>query len=449
MDPKYQPMTMTFTRSNAVSAANPGATTGAHSLIEALDTLTHQAHSELGNVTEPIFFVGDGLQRATVNGFFDLLHPQTWNPSNVLRLSWSAVQQTIQLSRLLLPNQANLAWQEFRNKLEIFVLVKNLASILGLSGRFMPLPSLVERAYTVSPFAVLWAVEGLGHYYADIYWEQRGIPQGLLSEDQAPVPMKSLLMLHAGIGLSFADRLLGGLASDASSELVRSTVEYFLTLCRNNSRKGYLGAAVESLGLVTRDFYPELLARVDQQLQQVGPEFRGYFWHGVGRALYFSREYFIPVLHTVWSGVDREASSAPDRLNALAGLSWAVTLVNMRQPAIMENVVRSYIAHSECAEGFTNGVISSIIMRQDTTPDAPFTAEFWKYQPNTGNQQLAMTWERRITKPAMAALDRYYPVLRRNEALDQVFHYQNLEALVQLMQQQSTRAVWQDNLQRN
>ena len=411
----------------------PGTSARAQDLTEAFDILTHQAQSELGNVTQSLFFMGDGLQRSAIDGFFNLFRFQTWTPNNILRLSSQAVRQSVQLSQLLQPEQANLAWQELRNKLEVFVLVKNLPSILHLPAHeFIPLPQLVDKAYTVSPFQSLWAVEGLGHYYADIYWEQKGVPQGLLLEGQAPVPEKSLLMLHAGIGLSFADRLLGNLTSQASTEAIRGTVEYFLALCRNNSRKGYLGAAVESLGLVTRDFYPDFLQRVDQQLRQVGPEFLGFFWHGVGRALYFSRQYFLPVLRTVWTGVDSEAHNAPDRLSAMAGLSWAVTMVNLRQPAIMQNVVRSYIEHSPLAEGFTNGVISSLIMRTDTTPDVPFIPAFYQYRPS--DRQLAATWERRIAEPSRVALQTYYPILRQHHALDQIFRYQDLAALASYLE---------------
>src|SRR5712671_3426763 len=424
----------------AISSMTPGSPARAQGLTETLDILTHKAQSELGNVTQSLFFVGDGLQRAVADGFLDLFRLQTWMPTNVFRLSSEAVRQTVQLSRLLQPEQANLAWQELKNKLTVFILVKNLASILQLPvHQFIPLPELVDKAYTVSPFEALWAVEGLGHYYADIYWEQKGVPQGLLFEEQSPVPERSLLMLHAGIGLSFADRLLGKLTSQASAEEVRGTVDYFLTLCRNNCRKGYLGAAVESLGLVTRDFYPDLLQRVDQQLRQVGPEFLGFFWHGVGRALYFSRQYFLPILRTVWSGVDSEAHSAPERLSAMAGLSWAITMVNLQQPAIVENVVRSYVEHSQFAEGFTNGVISSLIMRSDTTPEAPFVPAFYQHQPNPNDRELAAVWDHRISAPARVALQTYYPVLREHQALDQIFRYQDLGALVSYLQQNRSK----------
>jgi hypothetical protein len=438
----YRPMTMSCTGSDPTPAAKPGTGATARALPEVLDVLTHQAHRELDTVSETLFFMGDGLQRAAVDVFFNLFRQQTWTPGNVFRVSCDTVNRSLQLARLLLPDQAHLAWQELRNKLDVFILVKNLSSVLGLpSDRFLPLPELVAKAYAVSHFSSLWAVEGLGHYYADIYWERRGVPQGLLSEEQAPVPAKSLLMLHAGIGLSFADRLLGTLTSQASPDQVRGVLEYFLILCRSNSRKGYLGAAVESLGLVTRDFYPDLLPLVEQQLRQVGPEFTGYFWHGVGRALYFSREHFLPVLQTVWSSVDTEAINAPDRLNAMAGLSWAITLVNMCQPAIMENSVRLYLEHSDLADGFTNGVISAIIMRTDTTPDAPFTPAFYQHRTNPYDRELAVCWERLIRRPSEIALDTYYPVLRQHGALDEIFHYQDQESLVSQLRGRTTSAV--------
>lgn len=428
-------MAIPSTSPAAISPVTPGTPARARDLTDALDILTHQAQSELGVLTQSLFFMGDGLQRAVADGFFNLFRPQTWMPNNILRLSSEAVRQTVELSRLLQPDQVNLAWQELRNKLQVFMLVKNLASILHLPAhQFTPLPELVNKAYSIAPFEALWAVEGLGHYYADIYWELKGVPQGLLVEEQANVPEKSLLMLHAGIGLAFADRLLGSLTSETSAGQVRSAVEYFLKLCKSNCRKGYLGAAVESLGLVTRDFYPDLLVLVDQELRQAGPEFLGFFWHGVGRALYFSRQYFLPVLSSVWSGVYAEARNAPERLSAMAGLSWAITMVNLRQPAIMENVVRSHVEHSDLAEGFTNGVVSSLIMRIDTTPDIPLVRAFYEHQPDPNHRELTATWERRVAGPARTGLQTYYPVLRQRHALDQIFRYQDLAALVSYLQ---------------
>ena len=304
------------------------------------------------------------------------------------------------------------------------------------TGEFIPIGDLVARAYTVSAFQALWAVEGLGHYYTDSYHAHFGDPQGLLVEANAAVPEKSLTMLHAGMGLSFADRLIGSLnPDDPSPGPTRAVLEQFVSLCRNNSRKGYLGCAIESLGLVTRDFYPDLLNVVQEQFQQLAPDLVGYFWHGAGRALYFSREYFLPALSTVWSGIDEEARNCPDRLSAMAGLAWALTLVNMRQPAILEHALPSYTQDSSLAQGFSNGVASSIIMRQDTTPDEPFISAFYQHRPDSQSAEL---WDRFIATPARAGLQNYYPVLKEKQNLGEVFRYQDLAALVASLQKPGT-----------
>lgn len=418
----------------------PATYPAAHHLTDVFDVLAHQAQSELGTITQTAFFMGDGLQRAVTDGVFNLLSPQAWTPANLWRLGSGAVRQAIQISTLANPTNLNLAWEELKNKLEVFILVKNLPSILKLppaTGEFVPITDLVPRAYSVSPFQALWAVEGLGHYYTDSYNAHYGDPQGLLTEGKAPVAEKSLTMLHAGMGLSFADRLIGNLnPDDPSPDATRAALQQFITLCKNNSRRGYLGCAIESLGLVTRDFYPDLLNVVQEQFRQLAPDLVGYFWHGAGRALYFSREYFLPVLTTAWSGVDEEARNCPDRLSAMAGLAWALTLVNMRQPGIMEHALSSFTQDSSLAQGFSNGVTSSIIMRQDTTPDEPFISAFYQHHPDPQSAEL---WNRFIATPGRTGLQNYYPVLKTNDALGEVFRFQDLAALVAALQKPEGR----------
>ena len=404
-----------------VSASEQGVVT-ADSLIESLDRLTHETQLQLGPVTQSLFFVGDGLQRAVIDKSFDLLQPGTWTPFNLLRSLSRWVDQSLQVSRLWITGEGRRrTLQEIANKLEVFVLVKNLASIMNLPpGEFIPAEELITKAYAMGAFPALWAVEGVGHYYADSYWRLRGYPDGLLLE--SAVPEKSLLMLHAGMGLAFADRLLGNLTSEASESEIRSAVEEFIELCRRNSRTGYLGAAIESLGLVTRDFYPDLLKSVDQQLRSTAEELTGFFWHGVGRALYFSREYFLPVLCTVWSGIEVEVPEGRDRLNAIAGLAWAITLVNMRQPGIMEGALQSYVS-SGMESAFSNGVSSAVMMRSDTTPGEPFVSAFYRHRIDPEKTHLAGVWQTHVMQPSLQALQHDYEMLRERRHLDQIFQY--------------------------
>lgn len=413
-------------------------------VVETLDILTKEAKNQLGFNEQALFSLGDGLQRTLVDTIFNLFRPQAWAPNNLRRLSSLFSQQVARTSELLSsPRTAELAWRELSNKIEVFVLVSNMESILGLSqNQFVPLPELVQKAYsTLPPFEALWAVEGMGQYYTNLYWQLHGPPKGLLLERNAPVPEKSLLMLHAGMGLYFANYLLGAgsptLVTGSSPAEFRWVVEQFVKLARDNAREGYLGPVIESLGLVTRDFYSGWVPIMDNALRQVAPELLGYYWHGVGRALYFSRRYFLPVLSTVWTGVDAEAEAASEQESTMAGLAWAVVLVNMRQPEIMEGVLRTYIQDSPLQSGFANGVASSLIMRQDTTPDAPFIASFCRFQ--NANRQQSDLWEKLVARPCSEALGHYYSVLKQHHALGEVFRYQELGTLVSRLESQNAR----------
>lgn len=411
---------------------------GASTIINSLNVTAQQLALQLGNTSQTLFYFGDFAQQEALKGFFDLFHPQTWTPGNMARLASEAFRESIQVSRLVLPGDTQrLALVELRNKLEIFTQVRNLSDTLRLpSNQLLPLPDLVAKAYnTLSPFLVLWGVEGLGEYYTTLYTKLAGhFPQKLLWEENAQVPAKSLLMLHAGLGLSFANNLLSTVSPTAPRQKIHDVIQNFVTLCRENSRSGYLGAAIESLGLVTRTFYPTMPNLVHQELEEIAPEYLGFFWHGYGRALYFGPAYFLPVLRSAWGALDSEISGLRDEQSAAAGLAWALTLVNMRQPQIAEGVLKTYIGASRFQEGFANGVASCIVMGQDMRPDQPFVTDFIRYRPKSGDQQLLELWDRCIFRPATDALNIYYPVLKQHNALDQVFRFQPLGQLVERLQ---------------
>jgi hypothetical protein len=187
--------------------------------------------------------------------------------------------------------------------------------------------------------------------------------------------------------------------------------------------------------LVTRDFYPDLLEIVGREFQRLAKDLSGFFWHGVGRALYFSRRYFLPVFGSV-ANVSSDVFNSPERESLIAGLVWAFTLVNMLDPAIMDNALQSGMPSSE---GFTNGLISSVLVRQETTPDEEFILHFYRHQPQT--QTRARAWARLIGVPVGAALRTYYPVLRQHHALDQLFQFQNLGAVVSALKNTTTANV--------
>lgn len=329
---------------------------------------------------------------------------------------------------------SRIAWRECKNKLEIMDLVRRVKSVCPPPGTYARLPELVPKCYALGPFPALWAVEGLGHYYGDTFYERNEAPRNLLTDEKVrTLPAKSLTMLHAGIGMSFAKHSLEKVKRNSAVSEVRKSVEEFVTLCRESSRTGYLGAAIESLGLVTRFLHgADTLRIVDQQLSEIDGNLVGYLWHGAGRALYFHPSNFIPGFSSPWRAFSMCRGEAPHdlaRRNLLAGLAWAITLVNMKYPEIMETVLKNYGEEFSKEDTFSNGVTSSIIMRYDITPDDPFIQPFCRYQPASSDPDLVKTWNRVIKEPCEKALQLWYPALKSQDRLEEVFHYRALSEL--------------------
>jgi hypothetical protein len=241
-------------------------------------------------------------------------------------------------------------------------------------------------------------------------------------------------MLHAGMGLSIAHQSLMKLPPNSAPDVVRETVSRIVSLSKQCSRSGYTGAALESIGLVARNFHGLAVMRsVDQAMRQVDPDLIGYIWRGAGRAVYFSAPNFIPGWRTPWRAMkltQREPADETGRRNMLAGFAWAATVVNMRHPIVMETILKYHGEELSSNDAFSNGVMSSLIMRYDTSPDDPNIAAFCRYRPSRPGSREAIWWDQLVGEPARRALEEYYPVLKQANQLQEVFRYQDLGALV-------------------
>ncbi len=377
-----------------------------------------------------------GLLSDMAQGLFT---PRVLNPTIALSLTGNPVERTAETLRLLLAGGNLLvSAEELVNKSEVFALVPAVAPLINAPRELpWPLPQLVANAYGLGFFFSLWALEGLGHDYAGAYWDQGTVPHGLLSPDATRgLPPGSLSMLHAGIGLAMAQALLGRLRCETRQDEIRRLVAEIVRLDRESSQPGYVGAAWESLGLVSRTLHPTRVADIDQAVRAVAPEVRGYFWHGVGRALYFWVFNFLPC--SDWQVFEMARREAPDeeaRLNAWAGAAWGYALVNQRQPRIMaELLIRPHGEELARDGGFANGIASSMMMRFDTTPDAPFIAPFLDYR-DPSDRRLNALWDRLVRVPGQTALREYYPVIRRHGRIGDVFEYRDLAAYVARLQE--------------
>ena len=327
-----------------------------------------------------------------------------------------------------------IAWRNAQNNAEIIQLVAHVSSVLPPPGSQAPLPELVAKCYALGSFPSLWAVEGLGHWYADSVYERTEQPHGLLTGARANgLPEKSLTMLHAGIGMSFAKRNLDGLKATSPAAELRKSVEEIVRLCKDSSQEGYAGAAIESLGLASRFLHGTAMVRaIEDQLAAIQADLVGYLWHGAGRAMYFSPPNFMPAWRTPWRAVAMcrsEPQNDLGRRNALAGFAWAVTLVNMRFPIILETLLKYHGEEFLQDDAFPNGVASSLVMRYDISPDDPTIRAFHEYRPS--DSKLASLWDRLVKTPCDLALSRYHAILQKHRHIEEVFRYQDLGALVE------------------
>jgi hypothetical protein len=392
-------------------------------------SVKQSAENQFGDLIFGAFQIGDEVQRGLTNLFFDAVTLRALNPDYVSNLTSQVVAQSQDTLRTFSTTESTrLALQELRNNYEVFNLVKNVSKLLHIpedDSRPFELDRLVQDAYALGAYPDLWAVEGLGHDYTMTFW-RRGRPvRGVLTDVPPEVlPARSLTMMHAGLGLAFAQQLMNTVTPFDPADKIRRVLDDFVTLVDENSREGYEGAAYESLGLVTRFWHSQMVGVVDRHLREVAPRALGYFWHGAGRSLYFLPLFFVPGLLSPWLAVEREAPHELALHNMTAGLAWATTIVNVRQPEILENLLRMQGERLTRNPGFTNGVMSTLIMGVDITPGDTYIMRFLEHRPDASSEpRLAELWERFVRGPANEAVRRIHPALQKHERLGEVFQY--------------------------
>ncbi len=377
-------------------------------LGSSLDAVAWAGHRRMGGLFQALFQTGDDLGREWVDRFFDAVDRGRTDPlAAAAGLASGAAGRAGDGLRATLPGAAGgAARREWRNKLEVVFLVRDARARLGLPapGEPFDLAAAVDRALELDPHSALWVVEGLGHAHAAGTLGRGGDPAGLLAA--ANVSPEALLMLHAGAGLALAEHVLGALAPAAPTpgEVTRA-LRRFVELCDASSRPGFAAAALESLGLVTRCFFPDLVRPVDRELRRMPGPLGGYFWHGVGRAIYFVPVNFLPGYGSSVHALAMARREAPDpqaARDAIAGVVYALTLVNLSHPEVIEDLVRRA---GEIVDGraFTEGLVSALLMRRATTPADPGLAAFLRHRPGRADGRLAGRWRELIAEPAANA----------------------------------------------
>ncbi len=394
---------------------------------------TKQTIEKFGDPASVVFIAGDEYQAKAVDFVFDLFSPSTaLNPGYWFNFSNRLLTQSLLAAEATIGKQEPLYTQQAKNTRYIFTLVRNNPEKLGIPGTGpVDLSIFVDKAYGVGDFESIWTVEGLGHVYSQRVWKDKWN----MSEDahdilvEAEMPDKSLTMMHAGLGLAVAESLMKQLTPDSSTREVERVLKIFIKMCRNNSRPGYVGCALESLGLVTRCFNFPMVNLVQTVLADLDPISWEFFWRGAGRALYFSPGHMVQPLFSPWIAAEQEAPNERAHNILKAGIAWPTNIVNMQTPEIYEDLIRRRGADEEKAGTIAHGVAASTTMACDIVPNHPVVREYLKYVPKSSDPKVRELWTKLVHEPAWKAMHRYQPLFKAHGMLDQVFRFQDLDAL--------------------
>ena len=339
------------------------------------------------------------------------------------------MQQSARMMGMFMPGRDLFCdWRELDNKFEAFRLFQYADRELKLPVDRLPIDEAVRGALTLDAFRAIWVMEGIGYIKGTA---SSLSVEGLLNEGAGScVPDRAMISLHAGIGTAFGEKLLGGLGSNPSMGEIRQIIDRFLDLCRANCRPGWEDACIEPLGLVVRCLYPHLLDGVSAAMEESSPALRALFWHGVGRSLYFVPTNFLPIpgaQERMVKGAAAEAGRIDDRRQVLAGLIWAVTLVNLPQPAVIRSLA-SICSRLRTQPEFTNGLISALLSWRHMSPgDRRHIGPYLRPLPN--HHPDAALWKIWIETPAREALENIWPGLESRNHIPALYTYRTPEEL--------------------
>ncbi len=333
------------------------------------------------------------------------------------------------IARIVPGKERKLAWKELMFKIQAFTFFEHINIILNIDSdpqQSVSLRAVLEMVRETEPAYLLWATEGVGYIYAEKAFKEKEPPTGLLQDKN--LPRWSLGPLHSGMGMLFASRFLqdfknGNLYSDPSRAL-----EQYLYLSRDNSIPGYAEIPVESLGFISRLLYPGELLVIDRLLQNINQELVAYFWHGVGRALCFLPENLWPGRSFPWRAIEiaiKETPHETGHFNVFSGLGWPLTLVNIREPRIMENVLKY---HRDCLlenNAFSSGVSSAMVLLMDSVGDNTLINSFCDHKPDCSDPRIHENWIQLIKNPCEKALTDFYPYLKKRNCWSEVFKYRD------------------------
>jgi len=362
------------------------------------------------------FQIGDLAQNALFGLAGNVLTLKILTPKYIGSVTSSMAKTSKEALQTVVPREARrLMTERLQNAFAVigFVNQVDAPSRFSSDGTY-PLAETIARGYDKGDYQSLWAIEGTGERYADAFLAAADPFTGILRTGAgADLPDKSLLMMHAGIGIAFAKEAMRSITPYSSSGQIRDALKRFIDRSLENSRPGYEGATLESLGLVARTWYGQIVRLVSEHLRDIDPVYGEYFWRGAGRSMFFTPLNMMPGF-SPWDSAEKEPPDEVARMNARAGVSWAFNLVNLRQPEISANLIGRKGAEIFANDGFMNGLFSAFVMATDMIPGDPWVARFCAYQPGPEDPAAVNAWNTHIGGDLAARIDLYRSTLKEH-----------------------------------
>ena len=258
-------------------------------------------------------------------------------------------------------------------------------------------PFLQRTVEADNPSSLVWLIEGAGYRYGQ--WLVQGRTPGFSSDVLLSLlPARAVQPFYRGVGLYVGHAYAAKWERESPESGV--VLKDFEALIEHNPELGTQQAfIVDSVGFLLRLIFPRLLRQIDAILQKSRPDLTHYLWFGAGRAIYFRFPRALYPREHGWLGVKRlpgEALRTSDLEGALAGLGFAVTLVNIDQPEFLEDFFRQHAEELSAGAGFSRGVREALDMWRSLHGVVGIFEALSEHEPRTLDDTASALWHSTI-----------------------------------------------------
>jgi hypothetical protein len=296
--------------------------------------------------------------------------------------------------------RAAIGYVELDNKVRAFHFFENeVAHLESRQTILLPGAAIRDARERLGHEQAVWATEGIGYELFE-RGRRTGRPtRDLFAATSDDVPPGSWTVLHTGMGMALAEMGIEGARSAHGPSALKARLEGHLQSCRDSARAGYVELAFEPLGLVTRLLGADLVLPFAEQFDRIGSVWSDLFWHGVGRGLYFLPVNLAPSRSAPWVGLRMCRTEPPNeaaRRNAAAGFAWAVTLVNLRRPAVVEAFLDEHLGGADGDAPVAQGVLSALLLWHEATRGS---RELRQFVGHVAEPERRSLWQRVVRGP--------------------------------------------------